>query len=1070
MKSTAFIGLLISALGVVAQRQWPVHENKKQRDVPLFKQVTHPFMPAITSEYFYFTEDGLTWFSTARGLTSFDGSEVVYYSTLEQASTLGLTRINTMAEDRQHNLYVAGLFGLVCFNRKNKSFTPLPYTFPDTHKQSNIVFRAFYFDKDGTLYAGSASKGLFVYNPNDKKFSHYNMDVSKPDSWKDRGLNTVSCFAKHATDSDKLWVGTFNGIYLLDKKTQTFDRRFEILNPRPRAFRESELLEPFDVQKMDVADDSTLWFNSWTQGFGKYNTRTGKARLFLHHAKLKTAKRYIGYIMPRFARLSPGKYLLGIYDGKSAVFDTRTESVTYFNVSRRPYEEEQTRFVTNDRRGNLWMLQRGFLYAAIPDSLRLQSVEVASKAVGIHNPEVIGLYFDTAARLYYAAFFHSGAGVQVLDSNFHKVTVLPTPLITNYFAHDATVNSKITKDGSGRWWTAGWENYVLLPGKESFEPVERIFPALGWLKEKGECIDVTTDNDGNILLKNENGTVYRIHHRTQETDTIRPPEIKADGVEIKDPTIWHDEKRAVIYLTCTSGMAQYDLNNHKMIVIPHQSLFGSLPPDEGVCVSTLDAEGRIWFLIPKYGIRIIHPGTLTCTDSIPFGVRGLMRGDYTSLLGGLEPYMLFRSQNGIAVYDYRKRYSFLFDHSNGLSSPDTKSFLYCNGYLIVGQSGSFEYFKLATLNNYSSRIIPYVNTIVAGTAMVFTRSGANDPVAVQLPHHQNTLSFSFSAPEYLFPERIEYAYQLRGIDKGWQYTNSFNRKITYSGLSPGRYTFQLKAQMTGGDWQTVPVEYTVNISPAWWQTLPFTLFCLLAAAGFVFYFIRKRIQYVRRKEQQKVQHEKELLTLEAKALRAQMNPHFIFNCLNSIKALIQKNENDTAAAYLTTFSKLIRILFQNSDKREVSLYEEIETCKLYAQLEAVRFADKVSFHFVVDESIDLKDIKVPALILQPFIENAIWHGLVPKEEGGRVEVSVQQDNGSVCCIIDDNGIGRDLSRQYKSAYADVHQSKGISLTQSRLRLDKLLNGRDDSIDVIDKKEPDGRTGTTIVLTFKNSKE
>lgn len=1027
-------------------------------------------MPAITWEYFYFTEDGLTWFSTARGLTSFDGSEVVYYSTLEQAVALGLTRISAVAEDKQHNLYIAGGFGLVYYDRKSKSFTPLPYIYSDTRKQPNIRFLALYLDNDGTLYAGSGSKGLFVYNPARKKFSHYNLDVTKPDSWEQGALNTVSCFATHATDNNKLWVGTFNGIYLLDKKTRTFSHRFELLNPRPFEYRESEVLEPFDVHKMDVADDSTLWFNSWTRGFGKYDTRTGKARLFLHHAKLKTAKRYIGYIMPRFARLTPGKYLLGIYDGKSAVFDTRTESVTYFNVSGRPYAEEQTRFVTNDGQGKVWLLQRGFIYAAVPDSLRLQRVSIENKGRGIYNPEIKGLYFDTATRLYYAAFYHSGAGVHVFDSNFHSLAVLPTPLITNYFAYNTAINSKITKDGSGRLWTAGWANYVLLSGKKSFEPVEKVFPALAWLKNKGECIDITTDHDGNILLKNDNGTVYRIHHRTLVTDTIRPPEIKADDVQIKNPTAWHDEKRNLIYLTSSSGMAQYDLNNGKMKVIPHQSVFSSLPRNQGICVSTLDAEGKIWFLIPKYGIRIINPRTLACIDSIPFGTRGLMRGDYTSLLGGSGSYMLFRSQNGIVVYDFRKQQSFLFDHSNGLSSPDNKSFLYCNGNLVVGQSGGFEYFKLARLNGYSSRIAPYLNTIIADTAMVFTRSGSSGPATVHLSHDQNTLNFSFSAPEYLFPERIEYAYQLSGVDNGWQYTNSFNRKIIYTSLPPGSYTFRLKAQMAGGDWNVVPVEYSVIISPAWWQTVPFWLFCLLAGASVAYFLVRKRIRAVHQKAEQKAQHEKDLLVLEAKALRAQMNPHFIFNCLNSIKALIQKSENDTAAAYLTTFSKLIRILFQNSDKREVSLYEELETCKLYTQLEAVRFAGKVSFHFAVDERIDLKDIKVPALILQPLIENAIWHGLVPKEEGGKVEVSVQQENGSVRCIVDDNGIGRELSRQYKSGYADGHQSKGISLTQSRLHLDKLLNGRDDSIDVIDKKDPEGHTGTTVILTFKNSKE
>ena len=121
-----------------------------------------------------------------------------------------------------------------------------------------------------------------------------------------------------------------------------------------------------------------------------------------------------------------------------------------------------------------------------------------------------------------------------------------------------------------------------------------------------------------------------------------------------------------------------------------------------------------------------------------------------------------------------------------------------------------------------------------------------------------------------------------------------------------------------------------------------------------------------------------MLELEAKALRAQMNPHFIFNCLNSIKSLIQQHEEEKSVTYLTTFSKLIRTLFNNADKKEISLYDEIETCKLYLQLEAMRFDTKFSYSVNVDENIDLKSIQVPALIIQPFIENAIWHGIVPR--------------------------------------------------------------------------------------------
>jgi len=220
-------------------------------------------------------------------------------------------------------------------------------------------------------------------------------------------------------------------------------------------------------------------------------------------------------------------------------------------------------------------------------------------------------------------------------------------------------------------------------------------------------------------------------------------------------------------------------------------------------------------------------------------------------------------------------------------------------------------------------------------------------------------------------------------------------------------------------------------------------------------------------EKLKTKYEKDLLRLEAKALRAQMNPHFIFNSMNSIKSLINKNENEKAANYLTTFSKLIRTLFNNSDKREVSLFEEIETCKLYTQLETMRFGDNIKFIFNVDETIDLKDFKVPALILQPLIENAIWHGLVPKETGGTIIFSVRENNGAVECMIDDDGIGRELSNQYKAQYRATHESKGIGMTQSRLELDKLLNEREDTIRIIDKKNETGvPAGTKVIVTFK----
>src|SRR5690242_20451427 len=198
-----------------------------------------------------------------------------------------------------------------------------------------------------------------------------------------------------------------------------------------------------------------------------------------------------------------------------------------------------------------------------------------------------------------------------------------------------------------------------------------------------------------------------------------------------------------------------------------------------------------------------------------------------------------------------------------------------------------------------------------------------------------------------------------------------------------------------------------------------------------------------------------------------MNPHFIFNCINSIKSLIQKNENEKATEYLTTFSKLIRTIFQNSDKREITLFDEIETCRLYTQLESMRFGDKLSYTFNVDEKLDLKSIMVPALILQPFIENAIWHGIMPKVNEGMLQVNISGKEHKIFCIVEDDGIGRAISMKNKFTEAEIiHQSKGVRLTQSRLELSNMLNERNASVEIIDKtngaNEP---AGTKVILVF-----
>src|SRR6266536_5496254 len=341
---------------------------------------------------------------------------------------------------------------------------------------------------------------------------------------------------------------------------------------------------------------------------------------------------------------------------------------------------------------------------------------------------------------------------------------------------------------------------------------------------------------------------------------------------------------------------------------------------------------------------------------------------------------------------------------------------------------------------------------------------------VTLKHNQNNIVVYYGVNDY--SNKIQFAWKIDGVTYGWILMPVLNidngNFATVQDLKPGKYILQVKVKTGNEDWRKQQAQLVIIITPPFWQTWWFWISVIAVVTLIVFAVVKWRENAVRKQERIKAKYEKEALELEAKALRAQMNPHFIFNCMNSIKSLIQQNDQDKAVTYLTTFSKLLRTVLHNCDKREITLFDELETSRLYAQLESMRFGEKLCYSFKVDETIDLKSIMVPALIVQPFIENAIWHGIMPKEEGGRLNVIIEKKNDVICCIIDDDGIGREMSKQNKfKGEPPSHQSKGVRLTQSRLDLDNLLNERSGTVEIIDKTDEDGKaSGTKVVLTFK----
>jgi tetratricopeptide (TPR) repeat protein len=216
-------------------------------------------------------------------------------------------------------------------------------------------------------------------------------------------------------------------------------------------------------------------------------------------------------------------------------------------------------------------------------------------------------------------------------------------------------------------------------------------------------------------------------------------------------------------------------------------------------------------------------------------------------------------------------------------------------------------------------------------------------------------------------------------------------------------------------------------------------------------------------EKTKVELQHRATDLEMQALRAQMNPHFIFNSLNSINRFILQNNKVQASEYLTKFSRLVRLILQNSQSALIPLESEIESLQLYLELEAVRFDHHFEFNIKVDDELETDIIKVPPLIIQPYAENAIWHGLMHKEENGHLEIELFQQDDVLCCKITDDGIGRKKAVELKSKSASTHKSMGMQITASRIEMLQQKKQLDAFIKLTDLILPDGTAGGTEVL-------
>ena len=392
---------------------------------------------------------------------------------------------------------------------------------------------------------------------------------------------------------------------------------------------------------------------------------------------------------------------------------------------------------------------------------------------------------------------------------------------------------------------------------------------------------------------------------------------------------------------------------------------------------------------------------------------------------------------------------------SGIEIINTMVYLASNkGLVVVDQNNCFKPKK--ALNVYFSNIeIQEKDTLLAPY--------------YKLDYDKNAIKFTFNTNGYNTNESVVYRYRLLGLNSAWIPLERGVNFVRYSSLPSGDFIFQVQAFKPNGSSSNIaPIK--IKITAPFWQKWWFYVLLSVSIVGMIWIYFKSRLQRTLREKQialAKAETDNELIYSQLENLRSQMNPHFIFNALNSIQEYIITNDKKTASVFLVKFSRLIRIYLEHSRESEVPLHEEIKALQLYLDLEKDRFEDTLSFEINIDSAINTFENFVPSLFIQPYVENAVKHGLLHKKSNRKLWVKFELDHQGqhLICTLIDNGIGRAASAIVNQQNRKDHRSFATSANQKRIELINKTRSQKTSVEIKDLIENGTIQGTIVIITI-----
>ncbi len=961
--------------------------------------------------------NGMMWIGTSNGLNRFDGSKIkCFFANTVDSGTLYSNLVTQLVNHKTGDMLVLGPNSLQQLQPGKEVFASI---------NLNLT-RPFVFKKADETIVRDDVKGLFRFS--DAGLKRLQEPFRPFRQW---GV-TFKTYLSLCTDrAGNYWGSIANRVFKLDPVSK-------------KSLVEFTLGQDMNIQDMYFDNKGRCWIATWGKGIFLLDLLTGSTRQFPLSVKDIVAFNFNSWTF------NGKKYIIVCSDAHYSLILIDEETLAYKSY----LSESNTTLVLRsfvDRDNNLWLATNNGakvvsaappLYEIIPIIYKNKNNLPENENSGVYAIKEVSNGFWISKR-YNGGIYQYDKNWQL--KNFRKNLI--NPETDRYRKISATteafdfmpLHNKVyisTESGLVVMDTASGKTTLLYPDDDSLHPRLRNFSvkndSLWWIR---------SFRKGIYLFNNQQNRFKKLYS------------LRSTAGDYLNANYVLQTAKKQVYASSFEGL--FRLNEIKD---DFEKLNPGNLPSPVITGMAEDKNGLLW-LCTQNGLAAYNPSTGKLSRTFPEYAE---MGSCTRV--AIDPFnnVWFNCQQGYWCWVQQQQRMIKFGYNMGL--PDNRAeagFAAGNNEIVYGGAmDALVKFFPANIIQYSVKARSIITDILADGKRLTAMALNDSTEQVDIAAGSHAVNISFSVTEYSTPDQYRLFYRL-DEEKNWILAH--NGIIGFNNLAHGNYSIELKGQnpLTGN--YSSPYFLNISVLPKWYETWAFKISLLALAAGLIYFFYRMRINAIRKNSLVK----QRITETEMQALRAQMNPHFIFNSLNSIENFIMQNEKRLASDYLNKFSRLIRGILDSSKNEMVPFEKDMEVLKLYVELEQLRFNNKFTYSTSIDEELLNKNVRVPTLLLQPYVENAIIHGFSRiKKTGLQLEITAAVKENYIHYTVEDNGAGRAKAAAYNEENRPDHKSVGLQITEERLRHING-NGSSDPVHFTDLYDAEGKpAGTRVEIKLK----